>query len=133
MVLPAIPSTAVRGLKCVEPDCPGGTLRIKWSPRFDRWFYSCEHWPTCNGTLPANRDGSPRGEPRTKELQSWRSRAHEAFDPIWKHGHMTRGRAYDWLKQKLGWDYEPHMGSMTIEQCQRVMEIVKTHYEEACG
>ena len=128
--MPEIPKTAVTGLKCVEPDCPGGVLKIKWSPRLERWFYGCEHWSRCNGTLPANNDGSPRGEPRTKELQGWRNRAHETFDPIWKNGHMSRGQAYAWLKQKLAWDHAPHMGSMTIEQCQRVIEIVKANYPD---
>lgn len=128
---PKVPKTAVHGLRCVEPNCPGGVLLIKWSYRLKRWFYGCEHWPQCNGTLPARDDGSPRGEPRTKELQGWRNKAHEAFDPIWKNGHMKRKAAYYWLQQQLGWDHHPHMGSMTVEQCQRVIELATAYRQTA--
>jgi len=115
------PEAAVQGLKCAEPGC-SGTLHIRTS-RFG-WFYSCEHWPACIGTLPANKDGSPRGEPRTKELQGWRNKAHGTFDVIWKNGDLTRSQAYAWLKRQLGWDYAPHMADMTIEQCQEVIWVV---------
>lgn len=125
---PPVPENAVHDLKCVEPQCPGGLLQIRWSYRLERWFYGCEHWPRCTGTMPANQDGKPRGKPRTKELQGWRNRAHQTFDPIWKNKHMSRGQAYAWLKKQLGWDHAPHMGEMTIEECQKVIEIVRQHY-----
>lgn len=43
---------------------------------------------------------------------------------------MSRGKAYKWLQGKLGWDHTVHMGSMTIEQCQRVIEIMARHYPD---
>lgn len=51
-----------------------------------------------------------------------RTRAHAAFDVIWKHGFMTRSEAYEWLARELGVD-EAHMKAMTAEECERVIEL----------
>jgi hypothetical protein len=119
------PLKEVHGLRCVEPNCQGGELELKWSGKLNRWFYGCGTWPACLGTMPANPDGSPKGEPRTRELQGWRRKAHEVFDKIWKEGHLARGQAYAWLHRQLGWEEAPHMQNMNIEQCQQVIAIVQ--------
>ena len=62
------------------------------------------------------------GSLASAELRRARKDAHEAFDPLWKSGRMSRKKAYSWLANKLGVD-EAHMGSMDEEQCQRVIEI----------
>jgi len=117
----------VKGWKCAEPGCEG-ILELRWSHKLGRWFYGCTRWPDCNGILPANEDGSPRGRPRTRELQGWRNRAHNAFDPIWQEGYCKRPTAYAWLQEVMEMSSdEAHMFEMNIEQCQRVIERVETH------
>ena len=114
----------VIGLKCAEPSCQG-TLVLRRSHRLSTWFYSCERYPDCEGTMPANEDGSPRGRPRTKELQRHRNDAHKAFDCLWKDGHCDRGAAYSWLRAATGLSHDQaHMMQMDVEQCQAVMRLV---------
>jgi len=117
----------VRGLRCAEPGCEG-ILELRWSPRFGTWFYGCSRWPSCNGTLPAEVDGAPRGEPRTKELQGWRAKAHKVFDEIWKTGRnrVHRRTAYAWLRRVMVLPPDKaHISRMDVEQCKRVIEMVK--------
>lgn len=118
------PAGRVVGLRCAEPGC-GGELVLRWSGRLESWFYGCTRFPECEGVLPANEDGSPRGRPRTRELQGWRNRAHQAFDRIWKDGHVSRGVAYAWLQAASGWSaQQAHMFEMSVQQCQRVIRLV---------
>lgn len=118
------PPGEAHGLKCAEPGCDG-LLELRWSYKLSAWFYGCARYPDCNGTLPANEDGSPRGKPRTKELQGWRNRAHQAFDELWKSGACSRGDAYSWLRAAIGLGHkEAHMMQMTAEQCQAVIRFV---------
>jgi ssDNA-binding Zn-finger/Zn-ribbon topoisomerase 1 len=125
--MPKKPNTEVTGLHCAEPGC-NGVLELRWSPRFERWFYGCSNYPDCNGVLPANRNGSPRGKPRTRELQGWRKKAHNAFDPLWKDGHCTRPEAYLWLQAVMDMTKdEAHMFMMDMTNCKKVVEAVRTH------
>jgi ssDNA-binding Zn-finger/Zn-ribbon topoisomerase 1 len=124
---PPKPKGQVEGLRCAEPGC-NGLLVLRWSIQLNRWFYGCVEWPKCHGILPANMDGSPRGKPRTRELQGWRNQAHEAFDCLWKEGHVSRGGAYSWLQEVMEMSSdEAHMFEMNVEQCQKVVEKVETH------
>lgn len=113
-------------LRCAEPGCEG-VLVLKWSSRIDCWFYGCERWPKCDGVCPAKENGAPRGQPRTRELQGWRNRAHGAFDPLWKGegAPLSRGAAYLWLQAASGLSAkEAHMFKMGIEQCRTVVRLV---------
>lgn len=57
-----------------------------------------------------------------------RKGAHEAFDPIWKGGYMTRTEAYRWLAKQLGIEHsECHMSLFDVETCQRVIELSKEY------
>lgn len=48
--------------------------------------------------------------------------AHEAFDPIWRSGAMSRSRAYQWLADRLGIDREDcHMLNFDETTCLRVV------------
>lgn len=116
-----------QGLRCAEPGC-GAQLALRWSNKTNCWFYGCERWPDCQGVLPANKDGSPRGRPRTREVQGWRNKAHQAFDPLWKGdgAPLSRGAAYAWLRAAGGFGArEAHMFQMGIEQCQAVIRLVQ--------
>lgn len=55
-----------------------------------------------------------------------RQAAHQAFDPIWVEGHMTRGQAYCWLAKKLKIHRaDCHMSLFDVETCRRVVAICK--------
>ena len=120
------PPGAVEGLKCAEDGC-GGTLELRYSEKLGKRFYGCSRYPKCSGVLPAKDDGTPVGIPRTRELQGWRRRAHDAFDCLWRDGHCSRRDAYSWLRSAMGLSSEKaHMFQMTAEQCEQVIEFVKT-------
>jgi len=118
-----LPSGIVTGLICTEPGC-GGRLELRRSHRINKWFYGCDKYPTCNGILPADNDGSPKGTQQTKVTRSARRRAHAAFDRLWMDGHArSRGAAYSWLAEVLG-QGSAHMFEMDEAQCERVLLAV---------
>lgn len=92
--------------------------------RFGKYF-SCSRFPHCRETHGAHPDGRPLGVPATKETRSWRVRAHEAFDRLWKGSdkRMTRSAAYDHMQKLLNMTAEEaHIGNFEIEQCYDLME-----------
>lgn len=113
--------------RCVEPGCDG-LLEKRFSEQTSTYFYGCCNYPDCNGVLPANPDGSPRGQPRSRALMAARTAAHAAFDKLWQEGHCDRGAAYSWLRAATGLDHQDaHMFQMDAEQCMIVIERVSTH------
>lgn len=120
------PVGRVDDLACAEPGC-GGRLVLRMGFRINRRFYGCERYPACNGTLPANADGSPRGQPRTKEVQGARNQAHAAFDRLWREKHCSRGGAYAWLQEVTGLSKgEAHISMFDVERCREVAVHVET-------
>lgn len=68
----------------------------------------------------------PLGRLANAELRAAKQRAHRAFDPIWKGGHASRGKAYRWLAFALGIDSKKcHIGMFDVETCNRVVEICR--------
>lgn len=63
----------------------------------------------------------PLGTMANAELRKWRMKAHDAIDPLYKSGRMTRGELYQKLSIALG--KEVHVGESDIEQCQFVIAI----------
>lgn len=115
----------IKDLHCVEPNC-SGILRLRWSHQIERFWYSCSEWPKCQGSLPADRDGSPRGEPRTRELQEWRVKAHEVFDVLWKDRHCNRSTAYAWFRRVMVLPPdEAHIFKQDIEGCRKLISLVQ--------
>lgn len=96
---------------------------------FNKPFWVCPECDARCGCHPGTTValGRPAG-PATRRA---RSAAHEAFDPLWREktydnprGRVSRGRAYQWLGRQLG-IAQPHIGEMTAEQCEQVVEKVK--------
>ena len=101
-------------------DC-GAAMRLRES-RYG-WFYSCEKFPSCEGSHGAHPDGRPMGTPANAETKRARRRAHEVFDTLWKGGAMRRGDAYEWLAQQFG--RPAHIADMDVADCDRVVALVK--------
>lgn len=93
--------------------------------RPDLWnlsFWSCgpcKAWTGCHkGT------DRPLGRLADNELRALKSRAHAAFDPLWKWGSFDRQGAYLWLSKKLNVPLEHcHIGMFDAEQCRKVIAI----------
>lgn len=60
------------------------------------------------------------------ETHDARRAAHEAFDPLWQSGRMTRSAAYAFLAGRLGLEPDAcHMKQMDAPTARRVVEIAK--------
>lgn len=67
---------------------------------------------------------TPLGRLANKELREWKKKAHEAFDPLWKHGGMKRSQAYEWLAGTLGIKKEHcHIGMFDVNYCKKTVEV----------
>lgn len=66
----------------------------------------------------------PLGRLADSELRAAKIQAHNAFDPLWRSGQMTRGEAYGWLARKLEIDKSScHIGMFSVEECKKVVRI----------
>lgn len=71
-------------------------------------------------------DGTvPMGHLANATLRRLKSRAHEAFDPLWKDKHFhNRAAAYKWLADKMHLSFEEcHIGFFNERQCNRVIHV----------
>ena len=107
------------------PDC--GSDMVLRPSRYGP-FYGCVRYPACAATHGAHPDGRPLGTPANAATRVARMRAHEAFDPIWRNDSVrrrgpARRAAYQWLQDSLGMDRTPHIGEMTLEQCESVIRL----------
>lgn len=85
----------------------------------------CDAFVGCHKAGNGYGDGTrPLGRLANAELRRAKSAAHEAFDPLWKSGRMSRRDAYARLAQKLGIHVRDcHIGMFDLAACQRVMAI----------
>lgn len=115
-------------LQCAECGGPMRLLRLvdNATEKQIGQFYGCKQYPACYCTHSAHADGKPMGKPANAETRAKRHEAHGVFDKLWKgDGWMTRAAAYRWLAEQFGAD-EVHMGSMDLEECERVIRM-STH------
>jgi hypothetical protein len=50
--------------------------------------------------------------------------AHNAFDPLWQSGRLSRTAAYNWLALQMGLRMDQcHIKLLDEKQCQRVIEL----------
>lgn len=90
-------------------------------------FYRCAPCDAYVGTHKGTK--TPLGTPANAPLRAARSRAHAAFDPIWREGKMSRTRAYAWLSRQLGLPpAETHIGMFSAEQCAAVVAAVECQF-----
>lgn len=85
-------------------------------------FYLCD---SCGAYVGCHKNGDgkrPLGRVVDEELRKAKSKAHAAFDPLWKSGKMTRGAAYSALAKSMGiYKEQCHIGMFNVEQCEYVV------------
>lgn len=57
------------------------------------------------------------------ETRIWRTKAHAAFDPLWKSGNMTRDNAYRMISEKL--QRKIHIAESDVETCKDIIAFIK--------
>lgn len=72
-----------------------------------------------------------RAEPGSP-LARARMAAHDAFDPLWQEGYMSRSDAYSWLAGELGIQKSDcHMVNFDEDTCLRVRSLcMKRYFQE---
>lgn len=84
-------------------------------------FFLC--YP-CNAYVGCHADGKPLGRIANASLRRMKMKAHEAFDPKWKSGEMSRSGAYRWLAETLGMKLKHcHIGMFDERLCQLVIDV----------
>jgi ssDNA-binding Zn-finger/Zn-ribbon topoisomerase 1 len=103
--------------------------RSKYGP-----FWSCSLWPECDGTVGCHPGTTtPLGTLADKATRQARIKAHDAFDALWQPlGKSYRATAYRMLAEELEVD-EAHMGEMSREDCERVVEWAEALGPEDVG
>lgn len=112
------------GLSC--PYCGRPTQLVDDTEIYGRSFGTkcfvckpCDAWVGCHkGTERA------LGRVADKGLRALKQQAHEAFDPIWKNGHLTRQKAYKLLSAAFGIPTEQtHIGMFDADMCRQVINL----------
>lgn len=71
----------------------------------------------------------PKGTLANKETRTWRIKAHAAFDPLWKQGHVPRGKLYAEIASDLG--RQVHIGEADPAQCQEIIAWCRQYRERS--
>lgn len=82
------------------------------------------HCETC-GAMVGCHTGTdiPLGLMADRITRDARYRAHKAFDPLWKNGHMVKANAYAWMAKVLGIPFEQaHIGMLNETQCEQLIK-----------
>lgn len=80
----------------------------------------CGAWVGCHPNTV-----KPLGRLANAELRRAKMQAHAVFDPLWRDGTMTRGKAYKALAIALNIPKgKCHIGMFDVEQCERVIAAV---------
>jgi len=91
--------------------------------------YYCNDCTAVVGCHPGTE--TPLGRMADRETRKLRTKAHNAFDPLWRNGYMTRSRAYNWLASTLGiHSNECHISWLSKEQLKQVAEFCSNYLEQ---
>jgi hypothetical protein len=89
-----------------------------------KMFYLCRRCDAFVGCH--NGTTNPLGSPANSALRTCRKAAHDAFDWIWKSGHMRRSEAYAWLTKTLSIRSEDcHIGMFDQRKCLATIQAVR--------
>jgi hypothetical protein len=82
------------------------------------------------GTHKGSKQHLPLGRLANAELRKWKIRAHAAFDPLWKNGEMSRGKAYLLLQDLMGISAgQAHIGEFTVDDCKLLIQKLRERRE----
>lgn len=113
----------------------GAMLKVKYSDRFDSYFYGCTRWPFCTHAIGMKPNGEPMGIPANNETREWRLKANNAFDRLYgkcdpttsmRKKNVRRCICQKWLSVKLNihnWASECKIERFDVEQCRRTIEL----------
>lgn len=91
----------------------------------------CKNFPHCDSYVGTHQDGETLGRLANKKLRSWKKKAHEAFDIIWKEKRADRSELYEELADFLGIpDEYCHIGMFQVKTCIKVVAWSKLRYAE---
>lgn len=97
----------------------------------DRLMICCNNYPHCNSYVGTHSDGEPLGRLANKELRSWKKKAHDSFDKIWRGKMIDRDTAYEELADFLKIpDKYCHIGMFKKETCLKVIAWSKLRIAE---
>ena len=90
-------------------------------------FWMCE---PCNAYVGCHKGtDTPLGRLANAELRAMKSKAHKAFDPLWKEGYMSRREAYTWLSEALDISSdECHIGMFDVPRCEEAVALCEEKY-----
>jgi ssDNA-binding Zn-finger/Zn-ribbon topoisomerase 1 len=110
---------------CPEEGCDG-TLRRKWSTKYENWFYGCDRYPECRGAAGCHADGSLLGIPANAETKEERIRTHHLFDQLWKTKKLfSRSGCYAHFAKRMGRS-TLHIGELNRDECLQLQALVLT-------
>lgn len=93
---------------------------------WNKFFYLCAPCEAYVGCHPNTQ--TPLGRLADATLRAAKSRAHAAFDPMWRNGSMNRREAYAWLADQLKLPPNKcHIGMFEETQCDKVVAVCSNH------
>lgn len=105
---------------------PGNVIYPHRRDLSDLKFWNCSDCNAYVGTHKNSKNNAPLGTLANAQLRRMRNLAHAAFDPIWKSGRLSRGKAYQSLGYHLGItdiSKKCHIALFNEEQCKKVIEV----------
>ena len=86
--------------------------------------FMCYYCKDCDAYVGCHQNTrKPLGTMANRETREWRKKAHAIFDPLWKTGRVSRGRAYGILRNKF--KREIHIGESDVKTCQAIIEYLE--------
>ena len=121
----------MNGLTPLCPYCKAFSQRVTGETVYphrpdlaDKVFYVCTPCDARVGTHAGT--GRPLGRLANADLRKAKVNAHNALDPYWQDGRMTRTEAYRRLAELMDIPIEEcHIGEFTLEQCERVESLCR--------
>lgn len=97
-------------------------------------IWDCRPCDAYVGVHKNSKDHAPLGRLANAELRTWKRRAHDAFDPLWRNGYFTRKEAYAYMRDILHLTSEQaHIGKFDVGQCKRLIEALETRNQHTEG
>ena len=102
----------------------GGVIYPRRPDLWKKNFWNCGDCKAWVGCYPNSR--TPLGVLANEELRKLKKEVHDAFDPIWRNGRMSRSQAYKWLSGALNIPAaETHVGMFSPDRCREALEVVR--------